>query len=129
MGILELVIPGGGGVSDSKTDKGALVTGRRLQQGMPMPDGIVKDESYTGQLLFQQYLMNKLGNYREPSKGGLRYQIEYILAGKDNDVDNLKETAKKLLLVREGLISPVLQLTVRKGLRRKPWRWPLLRAF
>lgn len=103
MGVLELVIPGRNGISTKETAKDTLVTGRSLQQGLPMPDGLVKDTSYSSQLLFQQYLMNKLGYFRKPTKGGMNYQIEYILSGKDNDVDNLKSVANKLLLVREGV--------------------------
>lgn len=103
MGILELVIPPGKGISDTKIDKNTLVSGRRLQQGMPMFQELSKDTSYTSQLLFQQYLMDKLGNYHQPAKQGMKYQIEYILSGKDNDIDNLKAVAEKLLLVREGV--------------------------
>lgn len=103
MGILELVIPRGSGISANETVKSSLVTGRSLQQGMPMPDGLVKENSYTSQLLFQQYLMNRLGNYRKPAKAGLRYQAEYVFCGKDNDVDNLRTVANKLLLIREGV--------------------------
>lgn len=34
---------------------------------------------------------------------GLRYQIEYIIGKKNSDEANLKDVAKKLLMVREGL--------------------------
>ncbi len=103
MGILELVIPPGKGISENRVSKGALVSGRTLQEGLPLFGTIKKDSSYTSQILFQQYLMDKLGNYQDPAPGGLRYQIEYILGGKDNDLDNLKSVATKLLLVREGV--------------------------
>ena len=103
MGILELVIPQGKGISTNETAKNNLVTGRNLQQGLSMPDGMTTDDGYDAQLLYQQYLMSKLGNYRKQAAGGLRYQIEYILTGKDNDIDNLKSVANKLLLVREGV--------------------------
>lgn len=103
MGILELVIPNGNKISTNETTKSTLVTGRNLQQGLQMPDGLTADQSYAAQILFQQYLMSRFGNYRKPAKGGLRYQAEYIFSGKDNDLDNLKSVAKKLLLVREGV--------------------------
>ena len=47
--------------------------------------------------------MDKLGNFRRPSSHGLRYQVEYILEGKDNDLDNLKAVAGRLLIIREGV--------------------------
>ncbi len=46
--------------------------------------------------LYQQYLMEKLGNYIEPGKSGLSYQIEYIIGKKNSDEANLKDVAKKL---------------------------------
>lgn len=103
MGLLELVIPGGRGISDNSVSKNRMVSGRKLQKGMPMDDALERDGSYPSQLMFQQYLLDKLGNYMEPAIGGLRYQIEYILGGKDGDLDNLRTVAKKLLLIREGV--------------------------
>lgn len=103
MGILELVIPPGNEISSKETDTRSLVSGRVLQTGLPIPDGLENDDSYTAKLLFQQYLMSRLGNFRKPSGGGLSYQVEYILGGKSADTDNLKAVAKKLLLVREGV--------------------------
>lgn len=103
MGALELVLPAGKEISANEIDKSTLVSGRELQQGMKMPDRIMQKMGYGSDILFQQYLMNHLGNYSEPSKAGLAYQMEYIFAGKDNDVDNLKAVATKLLFIREGV--------------------------
>lgn len=103
MGILELVIPSGKSVSEKTVSKQSLVSGRSLQKGMALFGSLPKDTSYTSQLLFQQYLMGKLGNYREPSANGLEYQMEYILNGKTSDMENLKDMAKKLLVIREGV--------------------------
>ena len=85
MGVLELVLPSGCEVSTRTISKNTLVSGRQLQQGMEMPDGVIADNSYTSQVLFQQYLMNHLGNYMDSSKEGLAYQMEYIFAGKDEE--------------------------------------------
>lgn len=103
MGILQLVIPPGTAVSDRKVSARTLVSGRTLQQGLPVAGNLKKDTGYTSQVLFQQYLMDKLGNFRKSSSKGLRYQVEYVLEGKDNDLDNLKGVAGKLLLIREGV--------------------------
>ena len=103
MGILELVLPPGREISTRTVSKDTMVSGRQLQQGMEMPDGVIADNSYTSQVLFQQYLMNHLGNYMDSSKEGLAYQMEYIFAGKDEDMDNLKSVASKLLFIREGV--------------------------
>ena len=103
MGILELILPSGRSLSTREISKNMLVSGRQLQQGMAMPDGVTAENSYTSGVLYQQYLMNHLGNYISPSSEGLAYQMEYIFAGKDNDMDNLKSVASKLLFIREGV--------------------------
>ena len=99
MGILELVLPPGREISTRTVSKDTMVSGRQLQQGMEMPDGVTADSSYTSGVLFQQYLMNHLGNYTDPSKESLAYQMEYIFGGRDNDIDNLKSVASKLLFI------------------------------
>ena len=103
MGILELVIPGSKGVSDGQVQAGTLLSRREKQKGMPMYEPEKTDTSYTSQILFQQYLMEKLGNYSAPGKGALKYQTEYILGGKTGDIENLKSVAGRLLLIREGV--------------------------
>lgn len=103
MGILELVLPPGRGVSGKEISKKTLVSGRTLQKGMALTENLAKDNAYTSQVLFQQYLMDKLGNFRKPSSKGLSYQTEYVLEGKDSDLDNLKAVAGKLLIIREGV--------------------------
>ena len=103
MGILELVIPGNKGVYDGQVQAGTLLSRREKQKGMPMYEPEKTDTSYTSQILFQQYLMEKLGNYSAPEKGALKYQTEYILGGKTGDIENLKSVAGRLLLIREGV--------------------------
>lgn len=103
MGILELVIPGNKGVYDGQVQAGTLLSRREKQKGMPMYEPEKTDTSYTSQILFQQYLMEKLGNYSAPGKGALKYQTEYILGGKTGDIENLKSVARRLLLIREGV--------------------------
>lgn len=103
MGILELVIPGSKGVYDGQVQAGSLLSKREKQRGMPLYEAEKRDISYTSQLLFQQYLMEKFGNYNSPGQGGLKYQTEYILGGKTGDIANLKFVASRLLLIREGV--------------------------
>lgn len=102
-GILELVLPSDSAVSDRKIKKKILLSNRQIQSGMAMPHSIEVDFSYLSQFIFQQYLMQKLGNYHKPAKGDLAYQIEYMIGGKYKDKDNLKAIAEQLLLIREGV--------------------------
>jgi len=55
------------------------------------------------ELVFQTYLFEKCGYYGEElEKGLLKYQMEYILMGKDTDWQNLEQVAKRLLMWREA---------------------------
>ena len=103
MGLLDLVVPAERGISDASTDRRTLASGRKLQTGMVMNSDIQSDTSYTSGILFGQYLLKKLGNYRKPASSGLNYQVEYILGGKNSDRENLKSVATKLLLIRQGV--------------------------
>lgn len=103
MGLLDLVVPSSIGISDAEVTSGDLVSGRELEQGMSLVSSGSKDSSVTSRILFQQYLMDHLGNYRNPSSSGLHYQLEYLLAGKHSDRENLKSVANRLLLIREGI--------------------------
>ena len=108
MSLLDLVVPASKGISDQKISHGDLLSGRTLQQGMAMPQKTGKDNSGSAKVLFQQYLMEHLGNYISPSEAGLHYQLEYLLAGKKSDQENLKAVAKRLLLIREGINASCL---------------------
>ena len=108
MGLLELVVPASQGISDREVSRGELLSGRSVEQGMTMPQNTGKDNSGSAKVLFQQYLMDHLGNYRSPSKAGLQYQLEYLLAGKRSDRENLRAVANRLLLIREGVNASCL---------------------
>ena len=103
MGLLDLVVPSERGISDAVTDRKSLTSGRKLQTGLMLDTDIRSDNSYTSGILFGQYLLKKLGNYRRPAAAGLNYQVEYILGGKNSDRENLKSVAGKLLVIRQGV--------------------------
>lgn len=108
MGLLDLVVPAEKGISDGQAAEQSLLSGRAIEKGMDMPGEIKKDSSYSSRLLFQQYLTDRLGSYLEPGKGELKYQMEYLLCGKNSDRENLKSTANRLLLIREGVNAACL---------------------
>lgn len=59
----------------------------------PEADALVADE----------YILEKCGNYRETmKKSKLKYQVEYILAGKAEDEQNLEAIARRLIIIREA---------------------------
>lgn len=59
--------------------------------------------SFVDEVFFGEYLIEKCGNYQNPSKeGALQYELEYILAGKSSDIENLRWVAGRLILLREA---------------------------
>lgn len=114
MGLLDLIVPSEKGISDKEVSYSNLMSHRNLNKGMSMASDETKDDSATSKALFQQYLMKHLGSYTNPSSSGLSYQLEYIIGGKDNDRDNLKAVAERLLLIREGINLSCIMADVEK---------------
>lgn len=74
-----------------------------LIQGTGLPEGKTKPSGISGNCLFLKYVMEKCGFYgKEKEHAAFSYQIEYILEGDGNDLDNLRAVANKILLIREA---------------------------
>lgn len=109
-GMLELVVPEGMTVS-----KGLLSSVEELPtrseimtpqaRGISLPDHLMLDE-YCGRF-FRCFRTNAQGEETVQmgveGEGGLSYELEYLLAGEENDEANLTSTVQRLLAVREGL--------------------------
>lgn len=55
----------------------------------------------TNRLLFGEYLLQNFSNAcKENKSGGMAYELEYVIAGKGSDKENLESVAKKLALLR-----------------------------
>lgn len=102
MGVLSLVLPSGASVSGTEVQTGEFVSERTLQQGFQT----VSTERTAGlvdKLLLNEYLLWKFPFYTaEQENGGLQYQVEYAVAGKNSDQENLKNVAGQLLAAREA---------------------------
>ena len=101
-GILTIVLPKGASVSDEKllTPKHERASRRSLESGTMQPDTPKAHEK----LLYDYWLSKTFNSYTEkPRENSLAYEMEYVICGKDADVDNLKGTVWRLLLLREGL--------------------------
>lgn len=73
--------------------------------------GILQERMEEGNLLTEMkervlldaYIFQKFGYYgQEKENAGLDYQVEYLLEGKETDVENLKAVVNKLLIFREA---------------------------
>ena len=102
-GILSLVLPAGKELSTLSRSTSDLVSGRSLEQGMGIPAYDSSCNTWTADLMFNEYLIQHFRCFTEDGSGsGLKYQLEYILQGTGSDMENLKGTAARLLLIREA---------------------------
>lgn len=102
-GVLNLVLEDPSSVSAVKVDLGKYFSHR---SGRMTGTGLCAEAAEIGgeanELVFQTYLFEKCGYYGEElEKALMKYQMEYILMGKDTDWQNLEQVAKRLLLWRE----------------------------
>lgn len=107
-GILKLVLE----EEQSLSQRTLLVeglAGSRLKQGKVSVGNLTETEEKNAatqlweRFLFQEYLLHYLGNYREGKpEGALEYQLEYLLAGRDADAENLRSVAGRLCALREA---------------------------
>ena len=103
MGILGLVMENPQEVSSKKVEKASLPSGRKLEKGTmdwERPGTGILEEA-----LFQEYLFTHFSGVlsEKEAEGELSYQLEYILAGKNSDEENLKSVVHRLLFLREGV--------------------------
>lgn len=99
-GILSLVIDGEKELSLSGVSLSNYISQRNCNKGSGLSGR--EDKGAMDELIFNEYLLKKCGCYTDPKESGaLEYQIEYILEGKSNDIENLKAVVNKLLLIRE----------------------------
>lgn len=103
-GVLNLVLEDPYTVSAVKADLEAYFSHRSgRKQGTGLCAEAVEVGGDASELVFQSYLFEKCGFYGEElEKALMKYQIEYILMGKDTDWQNLEQVAKRLLLWREA---------------------------
>lgn len=101
-GVLNLVLENPSSVSAVKINEKDYLSHRARIQGSGMCAEAAVISGKPDELIFQVYLFEKCGYYgEEMEKSLLKYQIEYILAGKGVDWKNLEYVAKRLLRWRE----------------------------
>lgn len=100
LGILGLVLPSDRQVSQKEISLTDTLSHRTLQKGMGT---LQSQNSDSGKLLMQAYVMDKLGNYITEKDGhALSYEAEYIIGGRASDEENLKATVHRLIAIREA---------------------------
>ena len=100
-GILKQVIEEPDTVSSRTIDTSTLVSSRWKRGEINSGNWTIEEENLADRLLWQEYLMRYCGYYgTEEEEDLLQYQVEYLIAGKDNDTENLKSVAYRICAVR-----------------------------
>lgn len=106
-GILQQVVEDSSRLSQNTLDTSDLVYSRikrgEVSKGnLPLTD-LQWTEELAERFLFQEYLLRYMGRYgEEDEKDALKYQIEYLIVGNENDTDNLRSVANRICAVREA---------------------------
>jgi hypothetical protein len=101
IGALNLAIPDRSGVSKVAVNLSEYASHRKLNKGTGL--SYTEDISFTEKLLLEQYYYEKCSRYgAELEKSLLKYQLEYLVYGKESDWGNLEKMAENLLFIREA---------------------------
>ena len=100
-GVLSLVLPGDATLSNSTISLDSSVSHRTLETGNTQREG--SDDWYSDVLL-NQYFNNYFSCYTNQKSGHyMKYELEYLIAGKSEDAENLRTVIKELMAVREAV--------------------------
>lgn len=102
--ILALVVPAGKELSQKGLPKEKRLSRREKQTGMGIPFYGAQEDTVLTRGIFQSYMMQHLTDYTsmEHATDPLRYQLEYVIGGKNTDQENLKAVVYRLLAAREA---------------------------
>lgn len=102
LGLMGFVLPPGKKVSAESADVSQFAKNRSFESGF----GLTPDYSAYSleHIMLAKYLTDMFPCFLDDDETeGLRYQTEYAVAGKDEDVKNLKSVMNRLMVVREVL--------------------------
>ena len=107
LGILRLTVDDEESLSHNTLELSGLI-GSRMEQGMLSQGNLELSEmkwtqDFAERFFFQEYLLRYMGCYgNESEQDALKYQIEYLIAGQENDIENLRNVANLICTVREA---------------------------
>ncbi len=137
MDIITLVLGNQLIISDGQVESSQLASNRTLNEGISSYS-LTNNNGASSQIMVNEYVLEQFqsatdagmknvitqeevedessqaGNEKELSQSGLQYELEYILAGKDSDRENLKSVVNQLLFIRTGINYTFLQQSVTK---------------
>lgn len=104
-GILGLALPSGKEISSMAIHPEYYFSHREISKGQgELNYGKSIVDHATENLLLREYLMEKCASFLSQKENAvLKYQIEYLLTGKGNDMENLESVVEDILRIREGI--------------------------
>lgn len=107
LGILKLVLENEEALSASMINTDELIGARMERMQINSGNAEFEEpgdaEKLAEKFIFQEYLLRYMGRYgKEQEEDALKYQIEYLIAGGNSDVDNLRSVANRLCVLREA---------------------------
>lgn len=89
-------------ISGQVVDLSQYISARRRRGSINSGNATAESElSVAEKILFHEYLLRYAGYYGQEKEGSLlKYQVEYLLGGKDSDAENLSYTASVLCGIR-----------------------------
>lgn len=100
-GILNYVAEDIEKLSMQQIPSGSRLSDRDLLSGTGMNTAVEFEDNWWQQLIFHEYIMAYTGHYgAEREESFLQYQTEYIIAGQDNDLENLKSVVDAIFGIR-----------------------------
>lgn len=100
-GILNYTVEDIKTLSTLRIPEGSRLSERELLTGTGMGAGVEFEDNWWQQLIFHEYIMSRTGHYGAEKEGGfLKYQTEYLVAGQNNDLDNLKSVVNAIFSIR-----------------------------
>ena len=114
-GVLKWVVDAKTILSGQKVDLNQYISARKKRGEINHGNYVVTEElSALEKVWFQEYLLRYCGHYGQEKEGSLlKYQAEYLLAGKNTDTENLRQVAGTICGMRE--VANALYLTRDKG--------------
>lgn len=116
MGVLLLAIKDTSKLSTTRIDLDERLNNREINIGVGINPEKYGPETPEDILIFKNYIDTYFGSYRnEKEFSNLKYEKEYIIAGKEGDIENLEAVAKRIFAIREA--SNIEYLLANQGKR------------